>query len=222
MAKPDATNARRLRSFGYTNLDIADMADDEAVGIITNKTYKPGTKRAVAAIAAATGHVGVPEHYTNEGEAARIADKPVASAFVIRSDYEGDLQARAALIRAGAQAPSPQDEIAQPYVDANPDRAFRWLSPQHVEKRGMRGYQPVYDDKGKKVTHLNEARMLAHKPKDVRDAQLNEYRERSRLNQQAARDSAIEAGHRMEAQSGGQARMVGANELTRLIERKGR
>lgn len=221
--KIDTRELKRLRSFGYRDSDLEPMDEQQIADILRNRRHRPGSARAAAKIAAEIGMPGLPAAATDEGIEARIAGKPTGSAFVIKSDYERDLEARASLRQAGAQAPSPQDEIAQPFVEANPDRSFRWMTRQHCEKRGDRGYQPTINPKtGKKVTHLNDGRWLGNIPKDVREARLASYREQSKQQQAAARESAVEAGRRAEVESGGGIRMLPPEEMTRLIEGQGR
>jgi hypothetical protein len=42
-------------------------------------------------------------------------------------------------------------EAARPYIEANPDKHFRWLSDPHCQRRTKRGYQDVYDKQGRIV-----------------------------------------------------------------------
>jgi len=210
---------RALRFRGWTNTDLADLDDEQAAALLASKAAKPGSRKAAAAVAA-VGHGGLPDRYTDEGEAARIAGKDTASAYVIRSDHEGDLLARAALRKLGSGVPIPTDEIAAPYVEANPDRAFRWMTKEQCAKRGTRGYQPVYDKNGKKVTHLNENRYLAHKPRDVRDAQLREYAAAGQRNSAAAREAMDSTVERMAKDNAGTGR-IGALDKTHPIFNRG-
>ena len=183
---------------------------------------EPGTRAAVEQIAAETGHGALPDRYTNEGIEAFNEGKDTSSVYIVASDYERDLQARASLGAQGSQITTPTDDIAAPYVAANPDRAFRWLTRQHMEKRGDRGYQPVVDKNGKKVTHLNDGRYLAHIPKDVRDSRLREYRERGNAARQALREETMENGRRMEFDTGGGIRVIPQSEMERKLPRPGR
>lgn len=195
MAELTRTQKNRMHALGYKAIDYADLSVEEVDTILASKTRRPGSKAKAAAVAASIGMPGLPSAATDEGIAARQADKPLASAYVIRSDHESDLLARAALRKMGSGVAIPTDEIAQPYVDANPDRDFRWMTATHCKQRGTRGWAPVYDAAGKKVTHLNEGRWLAHKPKDVREAQLKEYRDAAnRASKEAheAMDSTVE------------------------------
>lgn len=189
MAELTRRDMNRLSALGYKKVDYADLSPDEIAAILQSKIKRPGSKVAAAAVATAIGMPGLPAAHTDEGIAERQADKPLASAYVIRSDHEADCLARAALRKMGSGVAIPTDEIAQPYVDANPELDFRWMTKTHCKQRGTRGWETVYDPKGKKVTHLSEDRWLAYKRKDIRAEQLKEYRDAATARSREAHDA---------------------------------
>lgn len=141
----------------------------------------------------------LPSTYTDEGYAERTAGKPKALSHVIRDEYHGIL----------AAGRNPQEEIAAAFVEANPDKHFRWLTPQHCDMRGTRGYQDVRDPKtDKPVSYLNPDRKLGWIPKDEhkrREADNLNRANRARMN---AQETLLEQGERAERDTGGAIRMV--------------
>lgn len=55
-------------------------------------------------------------------------------------------------------------EVAKPYIEGNPDKDFRYLSPLVIERRGLRDYQIVKDRQGREVK--SKGRPLGWIPKD--------------------------------------------------------
>lgn len=196
MSEFTRSDIAKMSGLGYRKADYADLSTDEVAAIIASKRRRPGSSKAAAAVASAIGMPGLPAAHTDEGIEARQVGKAIATGFVIQSDHERDCLARAALRKMGSGVPIPTDEIAQPFVDANPELDFRWMTKAHCKQRGTRGWDTVYKD-GKKVTHLSDDRWLACKSKEIRAEQLREYREAGLRASQAARETMDTAVERM-------------------------
>lgn len=200
MNKNDLTakDLRRLHNLAWTNADVEAKSEEEIAEILGSKIAKPGSKRAAAATAAAIGMPGIPEHYTNEGEAKRIEGKPTPSAYIQTDEYNMKLS--------GGE--NVNDEVAAPYQEANPDRAYRILTPNTIKHRGTRGWQQVYDAQGKAVYALNPNRPLCWKPKEVRDAKLEGYRQNHEALRKSAKERMIDLSLKAERDTGGAIRML--------------
>lgn len=79
------------------------------------------------------------------GAAAVLAD--TADAYVVEDEWYGTISQG-----------DPFYEVARPYIEANPDKHFRFLSDPHCLKRTTRGYQPVYD-KNKRTVECAGSRL---------------------------------------------------------------
>ena len=79
-----------------------------------------------------------PAAYQDETLEAKAAN--AARTGVIEDEWYGEISSG-----------DPFYEIARPYIEANPDKHFRWLSDPHCQRRTKRGYQDVYDKTGKVV-----------------------------------------------------------------------
>ncbi|MGA9769167.1 MAG: hypothetical protein WBV94_09010 [Blastocatellia bacterium] len=80
----------------------------------------------------------LPSHYSKE----TIEEKQANAALVgeIVDEWYGQISSG-----------DPFYEAAKPYIDKYPDKYFRWLSDPHCQRRTDRGYQRVYDAKGRLV-----------------------------------------------------------------------
>jgi hypothetical protein len=122
----------------------------------------------------------LPGRYQDETLAAREAGQKAAS-FVISDEWYGQIEEG-----------NPFHEVAKPYMDANPNRYFRFIGERHSKARGTRGFQPTRDGDGKAV--MCNGMQLASIPMEV-------GKERRRRIQANAADQARIAGQKLAEQA---------------------
>jgi len=118
-----------------------------------------------------------------------------AAAFVIKDEWHGQIQES-----------NPFDKAASPWVDANPDKHFRFISEAHSKRRTNRDYVPVKDALGHEVRVGRQ--VLSYIPQDVHLARKNAIEQRTAEMRQAAEENFQENAERFERESQGAVRMV--------------
>jgi hypothetical protein len=122
-------------------------------------------------------------------------EKSGASAFVIKDEWHGQIQES-----------NPFDKAATPWVDANPDKHFRFISEAHSKRRTNRDYVPVKDGKGREIRVGRQ--VLSYIPQDVHLARKSAIEQRTAQMRQAAEENFQENAARFERESQGAVKMV--------------
>lgn len=116
---------------------------------------------------------------TDEGIAEANEGKQEARARVVTDEYRKSLDHRRDRILEGQepwQAPNAMKELAEKHV--RPGFTPRFLSPAMIDKRGMRGWEPVLDENGNQVKARNM--ILAEMPKDAAERRNKHFRDKGK------------------------------------------
>lgn len=158
---------------------------------MARKTVSQNKADSKANVKAGFDESALPGGYSKEETARRQAEFKARGPLVevIRDEWHGQLEEG-----------NPFDETARPYIEGNPDKHFRFLSPLQMSKRGKRGYQEVHKD-GEKVTVGGLP--LAFIPREVHESRQRKVVSEAMDALDTSRENFQEQQNRASVESGG-------------------
>jgi hypothetical protein len=124
-----------------------------------------------------------------------------AAAFVIKDEWHGRIQES-----------NPFEEVAAPYVKANPHLHFRFISEAHSKRRTTRGYVPVKDkDTGAEV--IVGRQKLSYIPQEVHEIRKSAIEQRTAEMRRAAEENMTEQMAKFERESKGAIKTVSKDKI---------
>jgi hypothetical protein len=113
-----------------------------------------------------------------------------SGAVVIKDEWQGKIEEG-----------NPFDEAAEEWKRLNPDKHFRFISPEHSKRRGTRGYIPVRDSDGNQVKVGKQ--VLSYISKDAHIQRKKIISDRTANMRAAAKESFQEQTAKLERDGGG-------------------
>jgi hypothetical protein len=124
----------------------------------------------------------LPRAYTDTGIAERQESQlqPTPGLYVIKDEWNGSLEQG-----------NPFTDTAKPYVDANPDKRFRFIGEKQTERTGKRGYRDVINPETNKPVEVGRLR-LGYIPEDEARRREADRLDKNRTLQQRTREEGRE------------------------------